>query len=96
MLITGQVGSESPSFSREIAEIQQLMQQSGLKFQMHATGTTVEGSWEQVARVIGCAHTMLHQEGIPRIQTDVRIITRMDKIKPLEENIRTVQNILST
>jgi hypothetical protein len=41
LLITRQISSESPSFSREIAEIQQLMQQSGLKFQMHATGTTV-------------------------------------------------------
>ncbi|KAL2861302.1 hypothetical protein BJX68DRAFT_222178 [Aspergillus pseudodeflectus] len=75
------------------------MQRSGLKFQIHATGTTVnrrcrsphadsqvtnsglqEGPWEQVARIIGCAHTMLHQEGIPRIQTDVCIITKCSAV----------------
>ena len=35
-----------------------------------------EGSWEDVTRVIGEAHTMLHEKGIVRIQTDVRIGSR--------------------
>lgn len=35
-----------------------------------------EGSWDQVSQVIGYAHTLIHQEGIARIQTDIRITTR--------------------
>jgi uncharacterized protein YqgV (UPF0045/DUF77 family) len=35
-----------------------------------------EGTWDQVSQVIGYAHTLIHQEGIPRIQTDIRITTR--------------------
>lgn len=35
------IGSQNASFSQQIADIQRLTQQSGLKFQMHATGTTL-------------------------------------------------------
>lgn len=35
-----------------------------------------EGQWDQVVAVIGWAHTLVHQGGIPRIQTDIRITTR--------------------
>ena len=41
------------------------------------TGTTgSEGSWEEVMGVIGRAHTMLHEKGIVRIQTDIRVGSR--------------------
>ena len=43
---------------------------------MHSAGTTVEGSWDGVMRVIGQAHAMLHQEGVVRIQSDIRVGTR--------------------
>ena len=36
----------------------------------------VEGSWEDVMRVIGQAHCMLHEKGIVRIQTDIRVGSR--------------------
>ena len=36
----------------------------------------VEGSWEDVMRVIGQAHCMLHEKGIIRIQTDIRVGSR--------------------
>lgn len=39
-------------------------------------GRGAEGSWEEVMRVIGQAHTMLHEKGIVRIQTDIRVGSR--------------------
>lgn len=36
----------------------------------------IEGSWDEVMRVIGRAHTMLHNSGTVRIQTDIRVGTR--------------------
>ncbi|GAB1194942.1 hypothetical protein APSETT444_004194 [Aspergillus pseudonomiae] len=90
------IGSQSASFSKQIAEIQDLLQKSGLKYQMTATGTAVEGPWDQVARVIGYAHTLIHQEGIPRIQTDIRITTRTDKEQPMEGSLLSVEKILAT
>lgn len=35
-----------------------------------------EGSWDDVMRLIGQAHTLVHQNGILRVQTDIRIGTR--------------------
>lgn len=40
------------------------------------TRETTEGPWDQVLQVIGFAHTLVHQAGIARIQTDVRVTTR--------------------
>ena len=38
---------------------------------------SVEGPWEDVMRVIGQAHTLLHTEkGVSRIQTDIRVGSR--------------------
>lgn len=37
-----------------------------------------EGSWDDVMRLIGQAHVMLHKQGVLRIQTDIRIGSRYD------------------
>ncbi|KAL2012419.1 hypothetical protein VTN00DRAFT_5137 [Thermoascus crustaceus] len=89
------ISSQSPSFSQQIADVQRLIQQTGLKFMMHSTGTTIEGPWDQVVAVIGWAHTLVHQGGIPRIQTDIRITTRTDKVQPMEGNVASVERILA-
>jgi uncharacterized protein YqgV (UPF0045/DUF77 family) len=36
----------------------------------------IEGPWDRVHQVIGQAHTILHQQGIVRIQTDIRVGSR--------------------
>ncbi len=35
-----------------------------------------EGSWDAVMKLIGQAHSMLHEKGIVRIQTDIRVGSR--------------------
>lgn len=62
--------------AKEVAEVQKLLQASGLTCTMHSAGTTVEGSWEDVFRVIGQAHSLVHQLGVVRIQTSMRVGTR--------------------
>lgn len=37
----------------------------------------IEGSWDEVMRLIGQAHVMLHQKGVLRIQTDIRVGSRL-------------------
>jgi len=36
----------------------------------------IEGSWEEVMTVVGKAHALLHNNGVVRVQTDIRIGTR--------------------
>jgi uncharacterized protein YqgV (UPF0045/DUF77 family) len=35
-----------------------------------------EGKWDEVMRLIGQAHTLVHQNGVARVQTDIRVGSR--------------------
>jgi len=45
-------------------------------FQSCLLTNTIEGSWDEVMRIIGQAHTLVHQNGVLRVQTDIRAGTR--------------------
>jgi uncharacterized protein YqgV (UPF0045/DUF77 family) len=40
---------------------------------------------------IGKSHEAVHGMGCPRVATDVRIGTRMDKVAHMEDKVRTVR-----
>lgn len=46
-------------------------------------------------RLIGQAHTLVHQNGVVRIQSDIRIGTRTDKIQHFSEKVSKVEAILA-
>lgn len=62
---------------------------------MHSAGTTLEGSWDDVARVIGQCHSLVHANGVVRIQSDIRIGTRTDKKQGFEDKVRAVEKLLA-
>jgi uncharacterized protein YqgV (UPF0045/DUF77 family) len=45
-------------------------------------------------KLIGQAHTMLHEKGILRIQTDIRVGSRIDKKQHFTEKVATVKKLL--
>lgn len=53
-----------------------------------------EGSWDQVMRVIGQAHSMLHANGVVRIQSDIRVGSRTDKKQSYEDKVKAVNKLL--
>ena len=53
-----------------------MLKASGLKYTMHSAGTTVEGSWDEVMKVVGQAHAVVHQGGVKRVQSSMRVGTR--------------------
>lgn len=55
---------------------------------------SVEGSWDDVMRVIGQCHAMLHEEGVVRIQSDIRVGTRTDKKQGFREKVEVVERLL--
>ena len=54
----------------------------------------VEGSWDAVMAVIGQAHTMLHANGVVRIQSDIRVGTRTDKVQSFGDKVDAVKKLL--
>ncbi|KAI4108244.1 MAG: hypothetical protein L6R37_001117 [Teloschistes peruensis] len=57
---------------------------------------SAEGSWDEVMRLIGQAHTMLHKKGIMRIQTDIRVGSRIDKQQTFRDKVTAVNQLLNT
>lgn len=54
-----------------------------------------EGSWDEVMHIIGQAHTLLHGQGVVRIQTDIRVGTRTDKSQGMGDKVRAVEELLA-
>ncbi|CAN9211718.1 unnamed protein product [Alternaria alternata] len=88
------LGTPTASVSKEVAEVQRVLKRSGLTYSMHSAGTTVEGSWDDVMRVIGQCHAMLHQNGIVRIQSDIRVGSRTDKKQGFKDKVEAVEKLL--
>ncbi|ORY12957.1 YkoF-like protein [Clohesyomyces aquaticus] len=82
------------SVSKEVAEVQRLLKKSGLNYSMHSAGTTVEGSWDDVMKVIGQCHSMLHERGVVRIQSDIRVGSRTDKKQGFRDKVEKVEMLL--
>ncbi|KAF4311993.1 cell wall biogenesis protein [Botryosphaeria dothidea] len=89
------IGTPTASVSREVAEVQHLLRASGLHYSMHSAGSTLEGSWDEVMRVIGQAHALLHKNGVVRIQSDIRVGTRTDKKQSFEDKVTAVEKLLA-
>jgi len=72
-----------------------VLEKSGLKYKLHGYGTNLEGPWHEVTKAIHDCHAAVHAKGAPRIATDVRIGTRVDKnITPGEGNNHKVSRVL--
>ena len=62
---------------------------------MHSAGTTLGGPWTSVTTIIGQAHQLLHDQGVVRIQTDIRIGSRTDKSQTAQDKVDVVERMLA-
>lgn len=46
-------------------------------------------------RIIGQCHTLLHAKGVVRIQSDIRVGSRIDKTQGIEDKVASVQRLLA-
>lgn len=84
------------SLSRYVAACERALAESGLRYELHANGTNLEGEWEQVMGAIQACHVRLHGMGVPRISTLVKIGTRTDRDQKMEEKVASVRAQLET
>jgi len=56
---------------------------------------TTEGPWDEVMRIIGQAHTLLHANGVVRIQSDIRVGSRTDKKQSPADKVAKVEALLA-
>ena len=74
------LGREGASASEYIAEIQRrLGKQDRVRFRMHAMGTSLEGSTEDILAVVGELHSVPFDQGVPRVYTVLKLDERRDR-----------------
>lgn len=73
------------SVRKQVERAHGLLRESGLKTELHAYGTNVEGELGAIFDAVERVHEELHAEGTQRLSTNVKIGTRTDKDTSLED-----------
>ena len=71
------------SVRTEVKRAHALLEESGLKAELHSNGTNVEGELEEIFAAIVRVHETLHAEGTARLSTHIKVGTRTDKAPTL-------------
>ena len=91
------LGRPDTSASRYIAEIQRrLAAQDRVRYRLHAMGTSLEGSTEDIFRVVGELHAVPFELGVPRVYTVLKLDERRDREQSLDDKVTSVERLLET
>ncbi|MFC1661417.1 MTH1187 family thiamine-binding protein [Gemmatimonadota bacterium] len=71
------------SVRKEVMRAHELLEESGLEITLHANGSNMEGELEEVLDTIGRTINTLHEEGVVRLSSHIKIGTRTDKVPTL-------------
>ena len=90
------IGRQGASASEYIAEIQRrLGKQDRVRFRMHAMGTSLEGTTEDILAVVGELHSVPFDQGVPRVYTVLKLDERRARPgQTLEDKVRSVEDRL--
>jgi uncharacterized protein (TIGR00106 family) len=91
------LGRAEASASAYIAEIQRrLAAQERVRYEMHAMGTSLEGSTADILAVFGELHAVPFEMGIPRVYSILKLDERRDREQTLEDKVQSVRRRLET
>ena len=82
------------SLSGYVATCQQILNEAGLKLNLHAYGTNIEGEWDEVMAAIKHCHKAIHGQGVPRISTTIKLSTRTDRDQTIGDKVESVRSKL--
>lgn len=89
------LGRPDPSASAYIAEIQRrLARQQRVRYRMHAMGTELEGTTEDILALVAELHRVPFDLGLPRAYTVLKLDERTDKQQTLEGKVSSVEERL--
>jgi uncharacterized protein (TIGR00106 family) len=90
------LGREELSASEYIAEIQRrLRRQERVRFKMHAMGTSLEGTTEDILAIVGELHAVPFEQGVQRVYTVLKLDERRDRPRQtLADKVRSVEDRL--
>jgi uncharacterized protein (TIGR00106 family) len=88
------IGTEGPSVSNYVAEIQNFLEESkgkyNVTYQLTPMSTLIEGELDDLFAVVKEIHELPFLKGIQRVATNIRIDDRRDKKATLESKMESV------
>ena len=91
------LGRAEASASAYIAEIQRrLAAQDRVRYEMHAMGTSLEGSTADILTVAGELHAVPFEMGIPRVYSILKLDERRDREQTLADKVESVRRRLDS
>ncbi len=82
------IGTKNTSVSEFVRKSIKLIKKSGLKYQVGAMGTTIEGDLSDIFELILQIHKAQIKMGAKRLLTTVKIDDRRDKKQSIEDKIK--------
>jgi len=89
------LGTATPSLSHYVAGVERLLRETGLKHQLTAMGTIIEGEVDELLAVVRRLHEHPFTQGAQRVSTSLRIDDRRDKAHSIEGKMRSVEEKLA-
>ncbi|MBN6755478.1 MULTISPECIES: MTH1187 family thiamine-binding protein [Staphylococcus] len=93
------VGTEGPSVSKYIAEIQKKLKeyknQGKIDYQLTPMNTLIEGDLKDLFEVVQAIHELPFDKGLDRVCTNIRIDDRRDKSRKMNDKLKSVENHLN-
>ena len=89
------MGTKTPSASEYVARaIKLLRQEKGVKYQLTAMGTLVQGELDEVLEAVKKMHECLFDEEVKRVVTTIRLDDRRDKQLTMDYKVESVMKKL--
>lgn len=89
------LGTATPSVSHYVAGVERVLRESGLKHQLTAMGTIIEGDLDELLAVVRRMHEHPFSQGALRVSTSLRIDDRRDKVHTIAGKMRSVEEKLA-
>ncbi len=83
------------SVSEYVAACERVLQEANLEHTLHAYGTNIQGEWDDVLAAVKRCHEVVHEMGVPRIFTTMKLGTRTDREQSMDDKVRSVREKLA-
>ena len=80
------------SVSKYVVACQEVLDKFELPYSLHAYGTNIEGDYDRVFSAVKECHQRLHDMGVPRITTSIKLGSRVDRSQSLADKIESVES----
>ncbi len=90
------LGTGSTSMSQYVAACEKELRENstGLKYELTAMGTIIEGDLDQIISLIRRLHEVPFRLGVARVSTSIKIDDRRDKNSSISQKVKSVQDLL--